>query len=476
MVGLLRWSSSPIIWELTTTIMSLRSNLLCPVRAVFMICSGLLLLSGCRNAGDIPDELVVLTRNAPTTYYFDRNGKLAGPEYEMATAFARSLSRPVRFEVLGSVADILAALENGRGDLAAAGLTWTEGRAERFIAGPAYETVHEQVVCGMGSKVDDVSDLLGQDLAVIADSSYEATLEALREQLPDLKWKTISDRGTEQLLYDVAEGTIDCTVADSNIVAIHRRYLPRIETPLTIGTEEKLVWLLPTDSSALRDRIAAWFDEYQESGQLAALMNRYYGYLDRFDPNDIEVFTERIQERLPQYRPIFEDAAERTGLPWDLLAAVSYQESHWNPAATSPTGVRGMMMLTGETARSLDIADRLDPSESIHGGARYLRQRLELVPSYIPESDRLWMALAAYNIGQSHLRDARMLAVRLGENPNTWTGVKAALPHLSQSRYYRGLPSGYARGLEPVIYVERIRNYRDILEGFLSDQARNDGN
>ena len=410
-----------------------------------------------------PGDLVVLTRNAATTYYTDRDGELAGPEYEMASAFAKSVNRQVHFEVLDSIDEIVRALEEGRGDVAAAGLTRTVAREQRFVTGPPYQAVEETVVCRSGIVLQDVTELPGLEIGIIANSSYEETLTELRERVPELRWNAITDEATEQVLRRVAEGDLDCTVADSNILAIHQRYLPELKTALTLGTEKELVWLLPAGSERLVELLDAWFENYRASGELAVLMNRYYGHLNQFDPYDVRVFARRVDSRLPQYRNFFEQAAEETGLEWTLLAAQAYQESHWEPEAISPTGVRGIMMLTRPTAASLGVENRLDPSASILGGARYLSQRLERIPLHVSVQDRLWMALAAYNIGQSHLRDARMLAVMLGENPNTWTGVKEVLPRLSQGRYHQQLPAGYARGLEAVIYIERIRNYHDLL-------------
>jgi len=424
------------------------------------------LVSGACTADEVepsrPEEIVVLTRNAPTSYFVDRDGQVAGPEYEMAQDFARTLDRPVRFEVFDSTGEVLEALEAGRGQIAAAGLTETPSRDAIFHRGPGYLSVLQELVCRPGLPVESVQDLPGLEIAVIADSSYEDTLGELARDLPQLSWQTVTNQATEQLLYDVAEGEIDCTVADSNILAVHQRYLPRLESTLTLGEETSLVWYVAPDHQALVPEIEGWFTTFA-SDRLPTIVNRYYGHLDHFDAYDVEVFRQRVEERLPAYRALFEAAAAETGFDWALLAAMSYQESQWDPEAVSPTGVRGMMMLTESTAEAVDVEDRLDPGESIAGGARYLAERMSALPTFIPDSERVWMALAAYNIGQGHLRDARMLAVRLGENPNTWAGVKEVLPLLAERRYHQDLLGGYARGLQPVVYVERIRYYLDLL-------------
>ncbi|RMH37601.1 MAG: soluble lytic transglycosylase fused to an ABC-type amino acid-binding protein [Nitrospirae bacterium] len=191
-------------------------------------------------------------------------------------------------------------------------------------------------------------------------------------------------------------------------------------------------------------------------------------------PFDTKTFLRHISTRLPRYREQFEQAADRYGLPWTLLAAQAYQESKWNRNAMSHTGVRGIMMLTRATARDLGIENRLDVDDSIMGGARYLARLLRQVPPHIPHPDRMFMALAAYNVGMGHLKDARLLAKRLGKDPDRWDDLKTVLPLLAKKKYYQTLPHRYARGWEPVQYVKRIRAYQEILEHMAIHQARPD--
>lgn len=222
--------------------------------------------------------------------------------------------------------------------------------------------------------------------------------------------------------------------------------------------------MLPKQAEELRGVIQEWFDTARADGSVEALDERFYGHVNKFDFVDIKVYQRRIDERLPRYRKLFHRAEEEFGFPWTLLAAQSYQESHWNPKAKSPTGVRGMMMLTQRTAKELDVKNRMDPQQSILGGARYLSRIIERLPEQIPRPDRLWFALAAYNIEPAHIWDARTLAERLGKDPNAWIDMQTVLPLLSQRTHFRTLKYGYARGTEPVRYVRRIREYHDILE------------
>lgn len=417
-------------------------------------------------------ELVVLTRNAPTIYYVAREG-LAGPEYEMSTAFAEALGVKVRYELRDSIEEILAALRAGEGHVAAAGLTETEARKQRFLTGPAYQTVRQQVVCRRGGKrPKGVEALIDTDLVVTAKSSYAARLRELEAEHPALKWREIEDVDTEELLEQVWRRKIDCTVADSNIVAINRRYHPELVVTFALTRPEPLVWYFPAGAERLQRQAQEWFDEFRKSGKLADVLERYYGFVDIFDYVDTRRFVRSVRKRLPRYRKLFEAAASQHGLAWTLIAAQSYQESRWRPRAKSPTGVRGIMMLTLLTAKELGVENRLDVEQSISGGVRYLAGLRDRLPEEIHEPDRTWIALAAYNVGMGHVYDARRLAERLGKDPNRWADLKTVLPLLAQKRYYKTLKYGYARGDEPVRYVSRIRNFEDMLRRELDLPAR----
>ena len=165
-----------------------------------------------------------------------------------------------------------------------------------------------------------------------------------------------------------------------------------------------------------------------------------------------------VGQALPRYRNNFEEAARRSGLDWRLLAAVGYQESRWNPEAESPTGVRGLMMLTTSTALDLGV-DRNDGAQSIAGAGRLLQSLFEQLPAQIHEPDRTAMALAAYNQGIGHLLDARDVVVNLGGDPDSWSDVRKALPLLSDSEWQKTTKYGSARGSEAVSFVDGVMIY-----------------
>jgi membrane-bound lytic murein transglycosylase F len=412
-------------------------------------------------------KLVVLTRNAATTYFEDRNGQPEGFEYQLARAFAAHLGVEPEFVVVDSVPELLKALEQGRGHIAAAGLSPTAAHAARYAFTPPYLKVRQQLVCNRyGNRPKKLEELPGYSIEVVAGSAHEARLAQLRKDTPGLTWRSVTGSESEELLERVAEKKVDCTVADSNIVTVNRRFHPELVVPFNLTEDQNLVWVLPAADGQLQQELHAWFARKDTSRIIAELVERFYGQMEKFDYVDLARFRKRIGTRLPRYRAKFETMAAWHDLPWTLLAAVSYQESHWDPGAKSATGVRGLMMLTLQTAEHLGVKDREDPGQAIAGGAKYLADLLKRVPESVNGRDRLWFALAAYNVGMGHMYDARRLARKLGRDPDDWIELSKVLPLLSRKKYYtmEGIKHGYARGGEPVRYVKRVRQYMDILD------------
>lgn len=408
-------------------------------------------------------RLLVATRNAPTMYYHGRLGP-EGLEHDLIADFADDLGLKVEFVIEEGVDGVLAALDSGRVHIAAAGLTRLPERDRRYLPGPVYETVRQQVVSRRGQRRPrKPADLVGREVGVVAESSYRERLEELTGKHPRLQWEEFDSVNTEELLHRVWRGELELTVADENIVSLNRRYFPELIVAFHLTEPESLVWYFHPDAESLRVAAPGWLEQYRASGQLAQRHEFYFGFLGQYDYVDTRKFMDRIEERLPKYRSMFEKVAGEFGIPWTILAAVSYQESHWNPRAKSPTGVRGMMMLTQATAKEMGVDNRLDPEQSVRGGMKYLAGLYSRLPSSVTLPDRYWIALAAYNVGYGHVLDARSLARKLGKNPDLWIDLSQVLPLLAQRKYYSKLKYGYARGYEPVQYVDRIRNYEDIL-------------
>ncbi len=409
-------------------------------------------------------ELVVVTRNSPTTYFEGPYGP-TGLEYDLVSLFADYLGVDLKLITTANFNAILPMVAHRDAHLAAAGLTITEARKSRVRFGPPYQNITEQLVYRSGTRQpQDPEDLVDTSLEVIAGSSHAERLSNLTKYYKNLTWQENNDVESEELLSLVWEKKIDYTVADSNEVALNQRYYPELRVAFDLSRPQQLAWAFPKGpDNSLYNEAVKFFNHIKQSGKLDQLLDRYYGHVQDFDYVGTRLFMKHIEERLPDYIQNFKQAAQHNNMDWRLLAAIGYQESHWNPRAISPTGVRGIMMLTRTTAADMGFTNRIDPQNSIKGGARYFRLLKNRLPRDINEPDRTWFALAAYNIGFGHVEDARTIIRQRGGDPDKWVDVKESLPLLTQKRWYEQLPHGYARGNEALRYVENIRSYYDIL-------------
>lgn len=418
-------------------------------------------------------ELRVVTRYSPTSYTISPDGP-TGPEFDLVQAFADHLGVALVIEPVVSVSEILPKLLSGEAHMAAAGLSITESRQQFLNFGHPYESVDVHLIYKLGTgKPRSIDDILDRSIEVVASSSHVDLLMSLQEAYPALSWVENADVEFAELLTKVAMGEVDLTVADSPDFNIQRHFYPDLRIALDLEIGDPIAWAFPKGSA---DSLLARADDFliqsDRSGLLARVHDRYYGHTKKFDYVGTRNFIRHYKNRLPRYRDWFEQAGEDWGIDWRLLAAIGYQESHWRSQAVSPTGVRGIMMLTMATAEYLGLDDRLDPRSSIFGGARFYARQTERVADTVAEPDRTWMALAAYNVGFNHIKDARIIVEWEDGDPDTWVDISKALPLLAQRKWYSLVPFGYARGWEPVLYVNNIRAYYTILR-WLTEKEEN---
>ncbi len=412
-------------------------------------------------------ELRVLSRNAASTWFQGTEGD-DGFEYQLAHLFADFIGVKLRMLETDSFDELYRALVFGDGDIGAAGLSEQDidQQVTAVDFGPGYHQVRQQLIYRRGAfkRPKTIEDLGNGVVEVISGTSHERLLRRLQQEHPGLAWRVNEDMAIEELIELVDQGIVDYALADSHDIALQRRFFPELRIAFELGEPKYLRWAYRrTQDESLAEAVREFFSQIRRDGRLEQLIHRYYSHVDRFNYADSQTFLIHAKERLPRFRSLFEQVAKEEGLEWPLLAAISYQESLWNPKAKSPTGVRGLMMLTRNTARHVGIDNRLDPAQSIRGGAQYFKLMLNKIPERIPQPDRTWLALAAYNVGYGHLEDARRLTEADGGDPDKWIDVKKRLPLLSKKKWYKKTKHGYARGSEPVKYVENIRKYYDLL-------------
>lgn len=404
----------------------------------------------------------MITTNNATSYYIYRDSPM-GFEYDLAKAFADHLG--VALEVIVPEWDTMFELLNsGQGDFIAAGITITEPREQIALFSQPYMPVQQKFIHHkLKFGIKSIEQLAGKTIHVRKGTSYQERLEEIKASGIDLEIELLEDVPTEEIIRMVSEKEIKFTIVDSNIALLNRRYYPEIKIGLPIQEEEYLGWAVKKTNKALRDQINQFIEMAEETGLLGKIYKKYYGNVEIFDYFDLKKFHERIKTRLPKYKKIIKTEAEKYGFDWRLIAAIVYQESHFNPSAKSRTGVRGLMQVTLATAKQMGIKKRLDPKQSVKAGVKFLNlmhKRFDDIPD--PQQQKLF-ALASYNVGYGHVRDAQAIARQQGMDINKWTSLEKTLPLLSKQKYYKHTRYGYARGQEPVTYVERILTYYDIL-------------
>ncbi|GEM75636.1 membrane-bound lytic murein transglycosylase MltF [Vibrio sagamiensis] len=455
-----------------------------------------LMLSACQIESEPKSELEriqargvlrVGTLNNQLSYYIGPDG-LAGLDYELARQFAKQLNVKLEIKPAFRQADLFPALNKGEIDIIATGLNQTSQAVKRFRPAPAYYYVSQQIVYKKGQRRPrNITQLIEHQKAhnrkveqdkvqsdtalfqVVEQSQFVPTLSGLQTDYPELEFEIVSDADTRDLLKDVAKGDLRFTVADSVELSLSQRLYPDLALAFELTEDQPVSWFTRrAEDESLYAMLIEFFGNIQQSGELATLEEKYIGHIENFDYVDTRAFIRALESKLPTWSPLFQKYSEE--FDWRLIAALAYQESHWDPKAKSPTGVRGMMMLTLPTAKSVGVTDRLDPEQAIRGGVEYLRRIVARVPDSINQHEKIWFALASYNIGYGHMMDARRLTKSQGADPNAWADVKDRLPLLRQKRYYSQTRYGYARGDEARNYVENIRRYYQSISGRISQK------
>ena len=405
-------------------------------------------------------RLRLLTLNTPTTYYLWRGTQL-GFDYELVQLFAEQHDLALEVHVASQHEELFAWLEEGRGDLIAAGLTPTPQRIERGLRfTQPYVTIRETFVTG-GRAITDLAQLAGQRVVVNPDTSYAATLANLQSQADfELAFEA---RQTQAILESVAVGDIDATLADSHRAQLAATFYPNLNLGLAFEARG-LAWAVRENQTELHGRL----DEFVEQGYRGYEFNVRY---NKYFVNQRRMAQQRegriTGESLSPFDDIVRPLAEEAGIDWRLVVSQMYQESGFEPQRVSFAGAEGLLQVLPRTAQEVgEDPNRLaEPEVGIRAGVRYLAWTRDRF-SDLPVGEQLLFALGAYNAGAGHVRDGRRLARRLGLDDSLWfDNVEQAMLKLSEPRYAREATHGYVRGAEVVRYVreihDRYRAYRD---------------
>jgi membrane-bound lytic murein transglycosylase F len=386
---------------------------------------------------------------------------LQGFSRDLVGLFAKSLDVQVKFVIVPDQPALEKMLQSGQVHMAAA---IPERQADQtLLYTPTLKSTRQLIAQHVDSlPIDTPEKLAGREIVVRPGAPQVQALNELKLSPPPIINENSAVDELE-LLEGLARRRFQLVATDTLHFAVAANANPDLNIAYELPGKLGYAWAFNPDNTRLHADAVRFIDGVIADGTLRRLDDRYFGHIRRLGTRDIQFFLEHVRTRLPEFRHAFHDAQEITGIDWRLIAAIAYQESKWDPLATSFTNVRGMMMLTEDTADRLGVTNRLDASQSIRAGAKYLVMLMDDLPNEMKQPDRLWFALAAYNLGMGHLRGASTFAAGLNRDPNSWMDMKQVLPLMSRPEYYERLKSGRARGGEAVILVENIRNYFDVL-------------
>ncbi len=386
------------------------------------------------------------------TGYFVYNGLTMGFQYEMLQAFAEHLNVQLELTVNDNLTVSFDELDSGKADLLAMNLVATPQRISKYNLSIPHSSSHQVLVQRNRQEnnnyIDSIPQLAGTTVHVVKESSYEKQLQAISETLtPPVHIVSVDSLLSGDLIKMVANGEIDFTIADNHNAIANNHYHKNIDVAMRISDDEEFTWAIRKNSNDLA----------KDTKSMNIVNSRY--------------FTLR-SGKISQYDNLFKTKAKLINWDWRLIAALVYQESHFNNRARSGAGAFGLMQLMPQTARRYGVNHLSSPEENITGGIKFLRQvRKELLPTLKDTSDLVPFILAGYNVGVGHLQDARRLARKYGANPDKWDdNVAYYLRKKSISDFYNDpvVKYGYCRGEEPYLYVteilERYKHYKNITD------------
>ncbi|MCX7553493.1 membrane-bound lytic murein transglycosylase MltF [Marinicella sp. S1101] len=419
-------------------------------------------------------EILYGTRTSLLSY-FKSGETIIGYEYQLLKAFADENNLIVKPILFNNNGDMFDALDTGAIDVAGGHLTITKQRAEKYqFTDPISETAIDLVTHFNHRNAQDIREFEDKSGMLIANSSYAELLDELDGFKP-VDLVTSNDISLFELIRKVNSKDIDYTFGDSEIINIYQYFIPGIYQTIQLSEPKDTAMLMRKyRSSELKLNLDQFIEKAKTSGLLQQLKDEILLHLPDIDSANTVTFFDKLQTTWPEIEDLVYEVADKYQFDRALLAAISYQESHWEIDAESFTGVKGLMMLTASAAKDMNIEDRTDPRQSLAGGVKYFRHMKRKMPERIAEPHRTFFALAAYNVGFGHLEDARILTQRAGMDPDNWFEVESFLPKLNNPSIAHELRYGNADGATAVIYVNNIMTYQQLMNWKINKEQKSE--
>lgn len=412
--------------------------------------------------------LRVVTTEGAFSYYVDSKDRTQGYDYALASNFADYLDLEMELIVADDVPDMLDILERGEADIAAYRVAYLEKNRARFLFTEKGTYTTMVLVQRRGFyRVGDATELIGKTVLVPPESKYAIRMRNLNDEVGGgIDIKVVPDTVTvDDLMYMVSRGEADYCVADDDIAALNNTRLQNLDAGMKVSLPQKKGWAVRRDAPKLLDAVNAWQAEMADTKLVRRLRDVYISHNTYYDRYKADI----PKGAVSPYDDIFKRCAKEIGWDWRMLAALAWNESHFNPYAESLVGAKGIMQMMPRTAAKygLDSVTIHDPERSIEAGVQYIK-RLNMIFARVEDSEeRIKFILAGYNAGPGHVLDAMALAEKYGENPYVWDGaVSKYLLLKNKPEYYKDpvCHSGFFRGKHTVRYVTDVyRTYEKYL-------------
>lgn len=425
--------------------------------------------------------LRVITSYSPTGYFLYK-GETMGFEYEIFKRLADHLNISLEIVLAKNVDSVISMLNRGEGDIIALGYTITSDRKENVSFTDPYMITHQSLIQRKpdnwrkmtkdnikDAMATDIIDLINDTVSVRQNSSYYLRLKELSNELGDSIYIDVlpGETSDEQIIKMVSEGKIKYSIIDNHKASIHKSYFPNIDTDTPVSLSQRIAWAVRKTSPDLLDIINKGLVAIKRKPDYNMIYEKYFENERQFHRRlDSEYYT-GTTGKFSKYDEMVKKYSSELGWDWILVKSLIYQESMFNPGNKSWVGASGLMQLMPATAKEMGVSNIHDPEQNIKAGSKYLA-RMYSYWDQIPDSvQRIKFAMASYNCGYGHIKDAQNLAIKYGKDSLVWDeGVDYYVLNLSKEKFYNDpvVTYGYARGNEPYEYVkdifERYKNYK----------------
>jgi len=409
-----------------------------------------------------------------STSYFLYKGQPMGFEYELLHRLAEDLELKLELVISDNLDSQFEVLNRGDVDLIAHGMTITNQRKWE-VDFTEYLYLTRQVLVQkkpdnyrnmswgavQKSLIQDPIELMGDTVSIRKNSSYYERLVSLSNEIGDTIYIDYLDSAvtTDEIIDMVADGRVKYTIADENLARINSAYRPILNVDVPISLNQRIAWVTRKKAKDFKRYLDEWIVSARKTTEYNVIYNKYFKNKRSFQRRRNSDFYSLKNQQISQYDEIIKKYANNFGVDWRLIASQIYQESKFDPNATSWAGARGLMQMMPSTLKAMKVTNVLDPEQSIRAGVNYLKINWREFEMVTDSLERIKLSLAAYNCGLGHVQDARKLAEAKQLDPNQWTAnVEQALLDLRFPKNYTKdfVKHGYVRGTEPVNYVNQI--------------------